>query len=244
MYKKIGYFNRTGRKFRGHYNTWLSDEIVELAGSLDIEPSFPTPTMLATRITTSESFGIIPVPRSLVAKYGMRAVNRMPIVGTPHYRGQPAHLLSHFATAPTSPYTYLQERQKTQFAVLPIHTHSEFALFTECMHSGKFLTQSNSKKADASGHVVDFESLARWWNDEVHKRPEVTERQSRIFYKLPEQLERHYKTWSQYRAEKATVTSHSRQLQDLAQLLTDEARAVDVPAALPLPNIRGMCYTS
>ncbi|KAK7015366.1 hypothetical protein R3P38DRAFT_2437410, partial [Favolaschia claudopus] len=59
---KIGYANRTGKKWSGQFNNWLSDEIVEIAADVGLLPSFPIPEILATRIATDESFGIIPVP--------------------------------------------------------------------------------------------------------------------------------------------------------------------------------------
>jgi hypothetical protein len=41
------------------------DELVEKALLLGIEPSIPTPQLLATCIATSESFGIIPIGSSI-----------------------------------------------------------------------------------------------------------------------------------------------------------------------------------
>jgi hypothetical protein len=62
---KIGHYNRTGKKWLSHYDIWLLDELVEKALLLGIEPSIPTPRLLATRIATSESFGIIPIGSSI-----------------------------------------------------------------------------------------------------------------------------------------------------------------------------------
>ncbi|KAF8145934.1 hypothetical protein K438DRAFT_1991291 [Mycena galopus ATCC 62051] len=50
----VGHYNHTGKKWRGHYDIWLLDDLVEKALNLGIEPSIPTPKLLATRIATSE----------------------------------------------------------------------------------------------------------------------------------------------------------------------------------------------
>ncbi len=209
---------------------------MELALSLEISPSFPIPDVLATRVETSESFGIIPVPMSLASLYEMKPSDRSAVVGTPTYRGYPVYLLSHLVTRPISPYSYLKERQKMLHAVLPIHTRAEFLLFTELMESNKFFTQSGSKRANGLGQIVNFEAMARHWNGLVHTCPEASAIQDQIFYKLPEQLERHYKTWSHYRAEKATMTSNSASFKALSAILKDTARISDLPDARPLPN--------
>ncbi|KAF9051108.1 hypothetical protein BDZ89DRAFT_1056981 [Hymenopellis radicata] len=232
----IGYFNRTGKKYRGHYDTWLSDEIVELAAALDIAPSFPIPDMLATRIETAESFGIIPIPKSLAQLYGMRITDRAPVTGTPLYHGVPVYRLSHLVTTPISPFTYLSERQKTEHPVLPVSSHAEFKYFTTALESNEFWTNSSTRKTRGDTGSVNFEKFARFWNDEVHKRPASTNKHERLFYKLPEQLERHYKVWARYRAEKATLASNSQRLQPVALFTNEDARLADLPPARLLPK--------
>jgi hypothetical protein len=62
----------------------LTDEIVELAQEVGIAPSFPIPNVLATRIKTPESFGIIPIPTSIAADYSIQRVKAPVIQGIPH----------------------------------------------------------------------------------------------------------------------------------------------------------------
>lgn len=199
--------------------------------------------MLSTRIETSESFGIIPLPKSLADLYDIKTTHRKTVTGTPQYRGLPIYMLSRLSTTPISPYTYLSQCQKTEFAVTPIHTQAEFKFFTTLLESNEFYTQSTSKKAGTSGQIVNFELLARSWNNDVSRRPASVPRHERIFYKLPEQLERHYKTWARYRAEKATMAANSQRFQSLKKMLDDSNRVADLPPPLALPNAGNVPYT-
>ncbi|KAF9063808.1 hypothetical protein BDP27DRAFT_1367678 [Rhodocollybia butyracea] len=70
----VGHFNHTGQKWLSHFDIWLTDEIVELAISLNTLPSFCIPPMLATRIATSELFGIIPIPPLLAKEYNISTI--------------------------------------------------------------------------------------------------------------------------------------------------------------------------
>jgi len=58
----VGYFNHTGKHWSSHYDDWACDEIMELASEAGIKPSFKIPNVLAIRIVTDETFGIIDVP--------------------------------------------------------------------------------------------------------------------------------------------------------------------------------------
>ena len=82
-----------------HFNQWICDEIVEIAAEVGIKPSFPIPKILATRIATTESFGIIPVPKKIVEKLGFKVETPTPDTNTiPLYRDIPVNMLSHLST--------------------------------------------------------------------------------------------------------------------------------------------------
>ncbi|KAF8995808.1 hypothetical protein BDZ89DRAFT_1149385 [Hymenopellis radicata] len=85
---QVGYRNRTGKKFRGHFDLWLSDEIVEITALLGVKPSFPLPRVLATRIATAETFGIQPLDTNLAEKLGITTLPRIRVHGT---RRHPPH---------------------------------------------------------------------------------------------------------------------------------------------------------
>jgi hypothetical protein len=69
---QVGYENRTGKVWRGHYDIWLRDEAVELARELGTQPAFPLPAELVTRTATNETFGIGPISEVDVAELGLR----------------------------------------------------------------------------------------------------------------------------------------------------------------------------
>ncbi|KAL0564248.1 hypothetical protein V5O48_017803 [Marasmius crinis-equi] len=127
--QRIGHFNRTGKKQKNHYDIRLLDEIVELATTLDTAPSFRPPPMLATRIATSESFFIIPIPNQLAKEYNITTLPTRCIEGLPHHRDTPTHTLTRLSTRVTSPYRYLQLTQKSIYPVIPVHTHAEYVEF-------------------------------------------------------------------------------------------------------------------
>ncbi|KAJ7153309.1 hypothetical protein C8R46DRAFT_1357190 [Mycena filopes] len=151
---KIGYMNRTGTKWKGHFNLWLSDEIVELAAEVGIRPSFPIPDILATRISTDECFGIIPVPKKMVHDLALNVIDPERVDSSQtaivYHRGTPAHRLTRLSTTPISTYDYLAMRQRTQHPVVPIHTTAEFKLFNTLMKSGGFYKQPTLKQPLAS----------------------------------------------------------------------------------------------
>ncbi|KAJ7828090.1 hypothetical protein B0H13DRAFT_2373399 [Mycena leptocephala] len=67
--RRIGHYNRTGTHWNNHFDIWLLDDIVETAIRLEVKPTFPEPKLLATRIATSETFGIIPITPALATAH-------------------------------------------------------------------------------------------------------------------------------------------------------------------------------
>jgi hypothetical protein len=84
----------------------LRDEIVELAIQVASKPSFPLPRVLSTRIATSETIGILPIGKSLAESYKMTTLPRPNIIGVPHHRDTPVHILTRLSTKTTNLYRY------------------------------------------------------------------------------------------------------------------------------------------
>ncbi|KAJ7210305.1 hypothetical protein C8J57DRAFT_1540008 [Mycena rebaudengoi] len=173
---KVGAFNRTGKRWTGHFNIWISDESVETAADVNVAPSFTLPELLMTRISTAETFGIIPVPQTNVRDLDVSPINPVRVGNTQsmvvHHHGTPSHLLTHISTGPTSPYQYLATRQRTENAIVPIHTSAEFRLFNEPMMTGDFYRDTKGKQPITStlSQTVDFEKLAKHWTTIIHPR--------------------------------------------------------------------------
>jgi len=125
-------------------------------------------------------------------------------------------------------------------AVVPVHTYGEYNLFRGLMESGLYYTPSD--KAPAISHTartVDFEKLAARWNEMVDERATTIMNQvmtNKIYYKLPEQLERHYKLWLQARGTRATLVNTAQARSQVSQIISDPAHtSLVLPAILLAP---------
>ena len=186
----VGYFNKTGKHWRNHCDHWKQDEIVELAAEAGIMPSFPIPDILATRVVTDETFGIIAIPDSLIAKYHLQQ-SAVAEISTPHLIDNiPTHLTTQLSTKPLSSYEFLAKFQRTTHAVVPIHTTGEYNLFNHLLESGLYFVISNKTPVVANtAWLVDFNKLTIKWNDTVDERAAMIPNQTKadkIYYKLPE----------------------------------------------------------
>ena len=62
--------------------------------------------------------------------------------------------------------------------------------------------------AGKTSQTVNFHDLTKRWNEIVHEHaavPIADLHSGSIFYKLPEQLERHHKLWLEARGRRATL---------------------------------------
>ncbi|KAJ3836764.1 hypothetical protein F5878DRAFT_247355 [Lentinula raphanica] len=212
--KKIGYLNRTGHKYRGFYDPWMPDEIYELTVDLGIQPSFPLPTVLTTRIATTETFGILPLSSQLAEQYNITALPPRRLEGIPHHHDMPVHTLTHLSTKPHNRYRYLQIRQRTLHAVTPVHTYAEYVKFKSCINDRQFRRRVIKQYSPHEAYkLIDFEKFAIYWNSEVEKQDRTeADSNKRLYYKLPTQLERHHKRTIAWKSERSTIMMGSNML--------------------------------
>jgi hypothetical protein len=227
----------------GHFFTWWTDEIVELAQEAGVSPSFPVPSILATRIETAESFGIIPIPSLIASDYVIQKIEAPVVQGVPQIRETPVNLLVQLCTAPVNPYEYLRSRQRTIHPVTPVHTSAEFKLFNKLLKTEEFYIRPKQKAGTTSksAKTVNFEKLTRRWNAEANQRygdfaslPKKLEIADTIFYKIPELLERHYNIWAALCDENATLFGSEAQRKPITDVLADPLRKAQVLPAIPL----------
>ncbi|CAK5276222.1 unnamed protein product [Mycena citricolor] len=203
---KVGFHNRTGKKYRGHFALWDRDEIVELAALVGVKPSFPLPRVLSTRIATTETIGILPISQTLAEKLDMVTLPRPRITGVPHHRDTPVNILTHLSTKPTNQYRYLQLRQLTLSPVLPVHTRKEYSVFKAHIDSLAFRKGDGSYPVHERYRNVDFEKFAKFWNSLVAAQsPTILDSNQRLYYKIPSQLEAHHKNVIARSSELATL---------------------------------------
>ncbi|KAJ6557626.1 hypothetical protein B0H19DRAFT_1376305 [Mycena capillaripes] len=237
--KRVGFHNRTGQKYRGHYDIWIGDEIVELAVATGSKPSFPRPRILSTRIATFETIGILPISTSLAEDLKITTLPRPRISSVPHHRDLPVHTLTRLSTKPTNLYRYLQLRQRVLYAVLPVHTHMEYSTFKAHINDPHFRKGSRTYPPHEQWKNIDFHKFAQFWNVLVHGQSRtVTESTQRLYYKLPLHLETHHKKTILWKSELSTFASGTNFTfrAPLIAMLNSSDNFADALPAVPLPD--------
>ncbi|KAF9044693.1 hypothetical protein BDP27DRAFT_1374097 [Rhodocollybia butyracea] len=233
-----------GRKWSSHFDIWLTDEIVELAISVDSSPSFRIPSMLSTRIATSESFGIIPIPTPLAQEYNITTLPLRRIEGVPHHRDVPAHLFVHLSTNIISPYRYLQLFQRTIYPVIPVHTRAKFTEFKRFLGLAGIRNNCSSVPHSQAWKGIDYIKFAQLWNLKVETQdPGITDSNERLYYKLPKQLQRHHKKSLEWQTSRATMSLGSNvvKVQGHLETLADPEQVANVLPAIPLEDTNIQC---
>ena len=215
--------------------------MVELAADVGISPSFPIPEILSTCIATKESFGIIPVPEKIAEELGFER-RKEPVYevndkGNLLHRGMPVNTLTRLSTRPSPPHDYLAERQMTAHAVVPIHTNGEFKLFNDLMRSERFYKKDRKRVAAKVSQSVDFTAFAKEWTIHVHlAAAENWDKNNQIYYKLPEQLEKHHQAWVKTQGENATLSNTEKMREKFTKIVTSTSRQAIVLPAIKFPK--------
>nr|GAT42352.1 predicted protein [Mycena chlorophos] len=237
--KKVGTHNRSGRKYRGHFDIALIDEICEVTADIGVQPSFPPPPVFATRIATSETFGIRPIALALAKKYNITTLPARRIEGLPHHHDIPVHTLTRLFTTPTNRYRSLQFSQRTLHCVAPVHTPAEYAKFRSMINDTQFRkSQTKVFAAHEAYKNVDYERVALAWNSDVDKQNRSeTDSNKRTYYKFACQLEHHHKKVLLSKSQRATLLmgSNAAALKPFFDMLNDTVPGM-APAALDLPD--------
>ncbi|KAF9037406.1 hypothetical protein BDZ89DRAFT_1011046 [Hymenopellis radicata] len=237
--QSVGYRNRTGRKFCGHFDLWVSDEIVEITALLDVMPSFRLPHLLATRIATVETFGIVPMDTTLATELGITTLPPRKLEGIPHHNDLPVHTLSRLSTHPMSQYRYLQLRQRTLHPVLPVSTHAEYRKFKELINDPIFQRGHANHPPHEAYKNIDFKLLAQSWNDKVNNQDRtIAETSRRLYYKLPAQLELHHKKTILWKSEWSTLFmgENAIALKAFTDLIASDDNSTSTLPAMTLPG--------
>ncbi|KAJ7798042.1 hypothetical protein B0H13DRAFT_2505611 [Mycena leptocephala] len=236
MLVRLGFITEQAKKYRGHYALWVRDEIVELAANVGCKTSFPLPRVLSTRIATSETIGILPISKSLAETLKITTLPRLKITGLPHHRDTPVHVLTRLCTKPVNRYRYLQLRQRTLCAVVPVHTHKEYMTFKAHINHTKFRKGTKVYPPHEHWKNIDFLKFAQFWNELVDAQPRsVTDSNLRLYYKLPQHLETHHKKTILWKSECATLSDGSNfaSRKQLLDILNSPDNHADTLAAIP-----------
>jgi hypothetical protein len=222
----VGTLHKTGREYLGHYDPWLEHEISEKRADIPwAKPPF-TSVLSAYSINpfafppTREQFGITCIP----------GINRLEFdfSGPAPILAEDASLsimnvypstlhLSKLKGKCNDVYSYLAAAQHTKFAVTPLHTKEEYALYTEVVARG------GEQWCPQSGKPA-FHKFATWWSSQANGK--------NIFYKLPEHLSAHHKQWVESRNKsQALIASEPQRLQHTQHLRSAHHTATVLPPA-------------
>lgn len=217
----------------------MRDEIVELAIAAGTKPSFPPPRVLSTRIATSETIGILPLSTSLAETLKITTLPRPRITGVPHHRDVPVHIMTRLSTKPTNQYRYLQLRQLTLYAVVPVHTHKEYITFKFNINNQKFRKGGKVHPPHEHWKNIDFLKFTQFWNELVDAQSRaITDSNQRLYYKVPQQLAAHHKKTILWGSERSTLADgvNFAARKPLLEILNSEDNHVNVVPAIPLPE--------
>ncbi|KAF6759179.1 hypothetical protein DFP72DRAFT_1102402 [Ephemerocybe angulata] len=141
--KRVGTMNSTGKKYRGHYDLWISNRIQEreafLEGVLSGPLSIPSTSNGDLYIQTKERLGILMIPDNIRSEAGIAE----------HAPDSAIH-------APRRDFEYLARVQNTRKAVLPVHTTEEYDLFDDLMKSSSaFNSRSRGPRLETCSQGVE-----------------------------------------------------------------------------------------
>ncbi|KAJ7213263.1 hypothetical protein C8J57DRAFT_1602153 [Mycena rebaudengoi] len=205
---ECGSRHRDGVEYDGHYDIWIEDDIDIAYQSLPFDEPRPTrPGYINVSLfkPTHETFIISELPTIIRDQYNM--LQHTPSTSVEGADGASRLPLVRLSGARSDRYEYLASAQNTKFAVVPIHTDAEYALFNRTLRAG-------GKFAPASGSP-DFKGMARWWSEKANGKT--------IFYKLPEQLQAHFKTWTAARDEITTMHITAPERAEFMDLIRSDA---------------------
>ena len=234
----VGTKHKMGHEYKGHYDPWLDHEV--LSKHADIQWN-SKPVAISSCYNsdplsfaqTEEQFGISKIPTALriACDFG----GPEPAIPFQDSALMISHIyptqlhLSKLKGTRADIYTYLASAQKTKFAVTPLHTNEEFALFNQPVNPGGVWSVSHQ-------HLPHFDRMAAWWSSKSNGKT--------IFYKLPEYLAGYHKKWLNHRQVKESLVASELQRRPIqrcilsakhsAQVLTAASR--DHPGIVPDVN--------
>ncbi|KAG0702960.1 hypothetical protein DFH29DRAFT_998915 [Suillus ampliporus] len=202
---QVGTLNRSGLRYIGHFDVPLKNRVASLrehtshAFRQDFDSHSGGWVNGDNYEEMKEPFGILAFDDDTLRRGGM-----LPFSST-------------FVKENKIRYEHLGWMQGTRFAVLPVHSREERALFQAYAESSLLFSGPQQP---------DFVALASHMNahaDGVH-----------VFYKLPKHMRTHYKAWLDFSNEKSSVTLSMDATNRICALLTSHVGCPpEIPTALP-----------
>ncbi|KAF6750676.1 hypothetical protein DFP72DRAFT_817488, partial [Ephemerocybe angulata] len=204
--KRVGTLNSTGKKYRGHYDPWITNRIQEGLAYLDTVLIDPIEILGIVNtdlyVRTQERLGILPIPDDVRRASAIGEYNPL----DPHARKQEQ--------------AYLARIQNTKKAVLPVHTPQEYKLFEELMVS------SPAFNSASRGPV--WKLAVRVWNEHAELMHGVS-------YKLIEHLKTCYASFNIGIRIRQTLSTTSTIRRDINKQARDPRRSDAAPRLTDRP---------
>lgn len=187
-----GTTNRLGKKYDGHYDSWLVQHIDLLRKKVGVEDIGTNVRHLAIEINvlnyreSKEVYGICSMPITEMEKIGIeKAENKSGLSGrhpTIPMLKDTVFLKTDSTLRPKNArYVYVAKMQRSKFAVVAVHTLDEIFLFNNLLTDWK---NSNTNNKGNNEITINYEAFALKWN--------MIANGVSIFYKTPEHIEKYY----------------------------------------------------
>ncbi|KAF7722529.1 hypothetical protein EC973_003056 [Apophysomyces ossiformis] len=225
----VGTANRCGHVHSGHYEPWPTETIQVLIRELGVNDNSNDRLVAATQNieidTPIETFGIGAFLPDLADSLNITLVetdrdkHTQPIADLSKQASTNLVLSGRSTANPKKQlYTYLANKQRSKYAIVPVHTQQELDLFRRMMEI--YHQQQNQ---------IDWTSIAQSWNKD-HADGET------IFYKTSEHIKSHYHVWFERKVATMTILSSRGIFNTMRQHLQSPSRArVIEPAHTPSP---------
>ncbi|KAJ7936744.1 hypothetical protein B0H13DRAFT_2303452 [Mycena leptocephala] len=200
---ELGSRHRDGVVYDGHYNPWIEDDIDIAYQSLPFDlPRQTRPGYINVSLfkPPHKTFIISELPQKVRDEFDIPPHDRP----SPIDDKIPPMPLVNLSGARTDCYGYLASVQDTKFALVPMHTNEEYRLFNKKVR--EFM--------DTDGQP-NFKVMAIWWSTQVNGKT--------IFFKIPEHLQAHFKTWTAIRSEITTLHATVEQRAKFMNIIRSDA---------------------
>ena len=225
----VGTLHKTGAKYQGHYDSWLSNQIFELRQDIvwsekppgDRGPQDIAPLQFAQ---TVEQFGIVNIPPMTRIQHNFAGPEFIAVDAQHEKPGllpRLSHIypmklqLAHLKGRRKDVYTFLATAQQTRYAVTPIHTEEEIKVFQDAVSVGGDWFAPHGQP--------HFDEMSRWWSDQANGMT--------VFYKLREHLKAYFKTWTEQQQRICSLIGSEKQRQPNTTRLKSKYHSANVLAA-------------
>jgi len=206
---RVGTLNRTAHRYIGHFDVSLKNRVASLRGCA-AHALREDPTDYGAWINLN-NYAQTNEPFGLLPfdDQTRKCVSMLPFDNSMPSKQHPNSTTRHW---------FLSGLQGTRFTVLPVHTRKEHTLFQSLIHSSPLF---------ANTQQPDFVAIASMFNSHANSID--------IFYKLPEHVKAHYKTWLDHVNEKASVSLSIDLTRRVRDLLAAQGTPVTILTARPRP---------